>query len=104
MYNCFNYINNSYLELNKDNWKGKWFPAPPDSLDKNPVISEDEKSKLNNESEPSSAELHDDKHGIKMGVSTSYCDDAKVYLYDVVFLINNIFDCILFYFPEQSYY
>lgn len=43
-------------------WTGRWMPHPPytESTSQNPV------------------DLHDSKHGVKMGVKSQSCDDAKV--------------------------
>lgn len=46
----------------------RWFPAPPGHADNNPTV--DYKPKI--------ADLYDSKHGIKMGVASPDCDDAKV--------------------------
>ncbi|XP_022920854.2 uncharacterized protein [Onthophagus taurus] len=56
------------LKRTDDNkWQGKWFPMPPNQKnDTNPIVSLEE--------------LHDDKHGIKMGVSSANCDNAQVNL------------------------
>lgn len=49
-------------------WTGRWFPQPPDKLvDDNPPVDYAPRSKL-----------HDNKHGIQMGVLSADCDDAKV--------------------------
>lgn len=45
-----------------------WFPAPPGQPDNNPTV----------DYKPKNADLYDDKHGIKMGVASPDCDDAKV--------------------------
>lgn len=45
-----------------------WFPAPPGHVDNNPTV----------DYKPKNADLYDSKHGIKMGVASPECDDAKV--------------------------
>lgn len=72
------------LPTNDNAWKGNWFPASPDELDLNTGVNEshlntfhdtvfDDDGKL-------ISSLHDDKHGIKMGIPNSRCDDGKTNL------------------------
>lgn len=57
-----------------DQWPGKWFPqAPGKLLDDNPTIEY-------RGADLSKADLFDKKHGIKMGVPSPHCDDAKTNL------------------------
>lgn len=50
-------------------WNGRWFPHPIDQpVDTNPTV----------ESSTKNSDLYDSKHGIKMGVASPDCDDAKV--------------------------
>lgn len=49
-------------------WNGRWFPHPESqAVDTNPTVEYGKKS-----------DLFDSKHGIKMGVASPDCDDAKV--------------------------
>jgi len=51
-------------KVKRDDWKGKWFPQPPNkALDDNPTV-----------------DLADVKHGIKMGIPNPSCDDGKTNL------------------------
>lgn len=52
-----------------------WFPVAPGRIDNNPTV----------DYKPKSADLYDSKHGIKMGVASPDCDDAKV----TTFIISN---------------
>ncbi|KRT84561.1 hypothetical protein AMK59_2137, partial [Oryctes borbonicus] len=54
----------------EDEWKGKWFPGREEEIDNNEVVTYQYTKK----------ELHDDKHGIKMGTPSIHCDDGKVNL------------------------
>lgn len=46
----------------------RWFPVAPGQVDNNPTV----------DYKPKNADLYDSKHGIKMGVASPECDDAKV--------------------------
>lgn len=50
-------------------WDGRWFPYDPQQgIDTNPSVEYGLKH----------PDLYDEKHGIKMGVASPDCDDAKV--------------------------
>ncbi|KAI4461040.1 tumor protein p53-inducible protein 13 [Holotrichia oblita] len=55
--------------IGDDTWTGKWFPGPG-GVDKNEVVPYQYTKK----------ELHDDMHGIKMGMPSTNCDDGKMNL------------------------
>lgn len=61
--------------------QSRWFPVPPGQVDNNPSV----------DYKPKNADLYDSKHGIKMGVASPECDDAKVAYH----LFHCLFYCIL---------
>ncbi|CAG9865428.1 unnamed protein product [Phyllotreta striolata] len=63
-------------------WNGKWFPNFPDAEDTNQIVVKKHH------------DLGDTKHGVKMGISDSICDDARSNLTVDWFLAPDNYTCL----------